>query len=174
MPDLTTEQLSLALAVVGGVALLSLLLALVLAFRLRRFRRTYATVRVNRQKTDILAALGETSRDMAALERRVDDALHAQEQLVGSMSTTLSRFAVVRFDAFEDMGGKLSFAAAWLDGNGDGIVLTSINGRTESRSYAKQIRALTSVHNLSEEERDAIDEAMAGAQRAQSAVGASS
>ncbi|MBA3432043.1 MAG: DUF4446 family protein [Actinobacteria bacterium] len=174
MPDLTTQQLSVALAVVAGVALVSLLVTLALALRLRRFRRTYATVRVNRQKTDILAALGDTSREVAALDQRVDGVLQAQEQLASSMSMCLKNFALVRFDAFEDMGGRLSFAAAWLDGNGDGIVLTSINGRTETRSYAKQIKGLSSSHNLSDEERDALEEAMAGNGRAQSPVGASS
>jgi hypothetical protein len=63
------------------------------------------------------------------------------------------------------MGGRLSFSAALLDDHGDGIVMTSINGRTETRTYAKPISRLQSEHNLSNEERAAIDMAAAGDER---------
>ena len=53
------------------------------------------------------------------------------------MRQSLRNVAVVRYDAFGDMGGRLSFSAALLDDIGDGIVLSSINGRGESRTYAK-------------------------------------
>jgi hypothetical protein len=64
--------------------------------------------------------------------------------------------SVVRYDAFADMGGRLSFSAALLDDAGDGIVLTSINGRTETRSYAKGVKGGASEHTLSPEEEQAI------------------
>ena len=55
--------------------------------------------------------------------------------------------AVVRYDAFADMGGRLSFSAALYDDSGDGFVLSSINGRSETRTYAKALvrasRAIT-------------------------------
>jgi hypothetical protein len=58
------------------------------------------------------------------------------------------------------MGGRLSFSAALLNDHGDGIVITSINGRSETRTYAKPVKGLTSEHNLSEEEREAIAAAL--------------
>jgi hypothetical protein len=67
----------------------------------------------------------------------------------------------VRFDAFEDMGGHLSFSAALLDAHGDGVVLTSINGRRETRIYAKPVSAAQSQYNLSDEEQEAIRRALA-------------
>ena len=73
---------------------------------------------------------------------------------------------VVRFDAFEDMGGRLSFSAALLDASGDGVVITSINGRQDTRCYAKQVKAGRSAHNLSDEERQAIKDALWGHQDA--------
>ena len=62
----------------------------------------------------------------------------------------------MRYDAFGDMGGKLSFSAAMYDDNGDGLVISSINGRSETRSYAKALIAFTSDQRLSPEEEDAI------------------
>ncbi|HEY7762039.1 MAG TPA: DUF4446 family protein [Actinomycetota bacterium] len=69
--------------------------------------------------------------------------------------------ALVRFDAFEDVGGRLSFSCALLDDHGTGVVLTSINGRQETRVYAKPVTMGSSSYNLSTEEAEAIREAMA-------------
>jgi hypothetical protein len=71
----------------------------------------------------------------------------------------LRHVAVVRYDAFGDMGGRLSFSAALFDDNGDGLVISSINGRTETRTYAKSLVGLQSDHTLSPEEKDAIETA---------------
>jgi Protein of unknown function (DUF4446) len=68
------------------------------------------------------------------------------------------------------MGGRLSFSAAILDDNGDGFIISSINGRTETRTYAKLVRGLTSEHNLSDEEREAIAVAVDGSDRSEPAV----
>jgi hypothetical protein len=62
----------------------------------------------------------------------------------------------VRYDAFGDMGGQLSWSAALLDDSGNGIVLTSIHGRSESRTYAKNVADWSSDQTLSPEEDDAI------------------
>jgi hypothetical protein len=67
----------------------------------------------------------------------------------------------VRFDAFDDMGGRLSFSVALLDEHGDGTVITAINGRTETRAYAKPVIRGASCHTLSQEEIAAIAQALA-------------
>jgi hypothetical protein len=54
------------------------------------------------------------------------------------------------------MGGRMSFTAALLDDSGDGLVITSINGRSESRCYAKGIKAGKGDATLSPEESQAI------------------
>jgi hypothetical protein len=75
----------------------------------------------------------------------------------GELRQTLQHLAVVRYDAFGDTGGKLSWSMALLDDNGDGVVLTSINSRADARTYAKEIRAFASESKLSPEEEEAID-----------------
>lgn len=77
----------------------------------------------------------------------------------GADPTALRHAAVVRYDAFGDMGGRLSFSAALLDDRGNGLVLSSINGRSETRTYAKALVNLRSEHTLSPEEEQAIREA---------------
>jgi hypothetical protein len=98
------------------------------------------------------------------LERAIR-ALHAtdkkqQTQIEGSVRNV----ALLRYDAFEDVGGRLSFSCALLDDQGNGVVLTSINGRQETRVYAKPVSSGTSSHNLSLEEEEAIRRALGARQ----------
>jgi Protein of unknown function (DUF4446) len=79
-----------------------------------------------------------------------------QYQIDGS----IRRVALLRYDAFEDVGGRLSFSCAMLDEHGTGVVITSINGRQETRVYAKPVTARSSSYNLSAEEEEAIRQAM--------------
>lgn len=82
-----------------------------------------------------------------------------------SVAHSVQQVGLIRFDAFDDMGGKLSFSAALLDGDGSGIVLSAINGRSETRIYAKPVEHGTSRHNLSGEEEEAIRRALSAVPR---------
>ncbi len=90
--------------------------------------------------------------DLQALRREV--AALRQE---GAQS--LRHLAVVRFDAFTDTGGQLSWSLALLDDAGSGVLLTSIQGRQESRTYAKSIADWKCDQQLSPEEQDALSHA---------------
>lgn len=99
--------------------------------------------------------------------RKVEDNLSAvsrrQEELFALLGRSSRNLGLVRFDAFEEMGGRMSFSAALLDDHGDGIVLTAINGRHEARVYSKLIEKGRSEHNLSKDEERAISEALGSA-----------
>ena len=117
------------------------------------------------------AALGLVLRDRQAAARRAhgtdaadlpQDALglrHEVAALRGEAATALKHLAVVRYDAFGDMGGHLSWSLALLDDHGDGAVLTSIHGRNEARTYAKSITGWTCEQQLSPEEEAAVGQA---------------
>jgi Protein of unknown function (DUF4446) len=109
-----------------------------------------------KEQGDAIARLWGTLQQLSAEERR----------LVETMKGAVQRFGLVRYDAFEDMGGHLSFSAALLTGEGDGLVITSINGRADTRCYAKIVKGGQSSHNLSGEEELAIRQALSGAQDA--------
>jgi uncharacterized protein YlxW (UPF0749 family) len=68
----------------------------------------------------------------------------------------LRHVAVIRYDAFTDTGGQLSWSLALLDDSGTGVVLTSIHGRSDARTYAKPVSSWTSEQSLSPEEGEAI------------------
>jgi Protein of unknown function (DUF4446) len=78
------------------------------------------------------------------------------EGLRDDAAQALRHLAVVRYDAFGDMGGHLSWSLALLDDEGNGMVLTSIHGRNDVRSYAKSISDWKCAQELSPEESEAI------------------
>jgi hypothetical protein len=85
-----------------------------------------------------------------------DEASEQIEALRADAATALRHVAVVRYDAFGDMGGHMSWSLALLDDGGDGVVLTSIHGRSDSRTYAKNVAAWSAHQQLSPEEIEAI------------------
>lgn len=142
----------------AGVALSGAALAVTVrsSVRVGRMRRVVSIGQIGTgdgKKADLdLAA--DVVRQVARLDRE-------NGELFDGVRRSLQRVGLVRFDAFEDMGGHLSFCAALLDIDGSGIVLTSINGRTETRMYAKPVDKGSSKYHLSEEEQSAIKQAMA-------------
>lgn len=78
--------------------------------------------------------------------------------------------ALRRYDALRDMGGRLSFSLALLDSVGDGVVLSSINAHSETRTYAKAIQGGESVSELSPEEQQVLAEARDDVRQVQAAA----
>jgi len=70
--------------------------------------------------------------------------------------------SVVRYDALNEMSGQLSFSLAMLNALGDGVVLSSINGRCETRTYAKVVLGGKGSQQLSPEEEQAVKAARLG------------
>jgi hypothetical protein len=86
--------------------------------------------------------------------------------LRSDIAQALRHVAVVRYDAFGDMGGRLSFSAAVVDDQGDGLVFSSIHARGESRTYAKGVVGGSSDATLTPEEQQALAAARTGSQKA--------
>ncbi len=103
---------------------------------------------------------------VARLEQRSPVGAGDLAALRGDLAQALRHVAVVRYDAFADMGGRLSFSAAVIDDHGDGLVLSSIHARGESRTYAKGIVAGSSDATLSPEEQQALAAARTGKENA--------
>jgi hypothetical protein len=104
-------------------------------------------------------------RQVTAVERlRADVAAVSVdvEQVRVDLAAAIRHVAVVRYDAFNDMGGRMSFSAALLDDAGDGVVISSINGRSETRTYAKGVQNGRSEASLSPEEEQAVGYARRG------------
>lgn len=162
MVELSTQTLSI-LAVVGAAGVAVLLVTVVfLAFKLARLRRAYTHAVDGASGESLFEAMQRQSAEVGQLRADLETIHGNTEHLREVLRGTVSRVGVVRYDAFEDMGGALSFSAALLDERADGVVFSAINGRTETRTYAKPIDGGNSEYNLSPEEIAAVDAALAG------------
>ena len=148
------DATTLSWLVLGALGLGSLAVVIAVA-AFRRAGRTATRGRASRRPV--------TRRPSPTVTPLAADQVTAEiNALRGDVSSSLRHLAVVRYDAFGDMGGHLSWSMALLDDAGDGVVLTSIHGRSDSRTYAKNVTSWTANQQLSPEEEEAIGFARAG------------
>jgi hypothetical protein len=149
----------ITLGAAGGAAL-ALISGVIANLRIGRQRRQLSMLEGPRGPESVLDALNRGAADTQALRAELARARGDLDLARSELADALRHVAVVRYDAFGDMGGRLSFTAALLDDSGDGLVITSINGRTESRAYAKGVKEGASDQSLSPEEIQAIQLAL--------------
>ena len=161
MSPLPAEELTqLVYLALGAVVVLGAAVAL-LAVRLSTVRRTYARLLAGGDGgEDLLAAVTRQVEATERLRGKLNLVGRETAQLRQRVSSLVGTVGLTHYDAFDDAGGQLSYSAAFLDEAGDGVVLSALNGRAETRSYAKPVRGGRSEHHLSDEERAAIAMAM--------------
>ncbi len=129
-------------------------------------------VRISRQSGMAAKRLATLDPDVVEglLDRAaaIDAANVALDQLGALVQATrddiahsLRHVAVVRYDAFRDITGRMSYSTAILDDTGDGVVLTSLHGRTETQTFAKAVR-VGEAEGLTPEEEQAVAHAWKG------------
>jgi hypothetical protein len=97
-----------------------------------------------------------------AMGRQLDAVTARTKALEDRAPRAFQRVGLVRYNTFEDTGGNQSFALALLDATGDGLVLSSLHSRAGTRVYAKSVNGGRAETALSEEESEAVRQAMAG------------
>ncbi len=145
--------------VLTALAVLLLLGWLILALRVRRLgRQVYALTR-GVEGQNLEGVLSAHLESVAQTLRRMESLEQAVAILQAQMPSRLCQANLIRYNAFEDVGGEQSFSLALLDAQGDGVVLTSVYSRMDVRVYAKAIRQGQPSHALSQEEERALREA---------------
>jgi Protein of unknown function (DUF4446) len=163
--ELSTTTGVVALAA-GGVALIALLAALLLARALRRLRADQRAILGGTAPQDLVAHAAQLDRGFGSLNdyvadvaARLDTRLTAAEE---RLDGAIAYHGLVRYDAYNEMSGRQSTSIALLDSSGSGIVLSSIHHRDQARLYAKQIVGGRGQLELSPEEEEAVRVALAG------------
>jgi hypothetical protein len=150
---------ALGLAVILGV------LVAVQTVRLGRVERSYrALMRGSSGPTAVAMTLGEViagqgeqiERNRADIDSLTTQAASIERRLARSVQ----HVGIVRFNPFQDTGGDQSFAIALLDQHGDGVVFSSLHNRSLTRIYAKPVKSGASPLSLSEEEVQAVQQAL--------------
>jgi len=150
------------------VVLLTLLLCLVATLRLNSLSKPLGKLKRKGSPDEIMAgilrAVEENTAEIRAISGNLND-------LSERSRSFLQRSAVIRYDAFEDIGGKQSFSLCMLDDLKNGYLLTYLTGRNSARSYAVEIKSGQASRKLSDEEQQALDEALSGRRLSPVSVG---
>ena len=150
----------IAVAAAAIVVALAAIIVAVAALRVaRRASRDYR--RIAHADEDVVDVLLDRISTIDASNKTVEELAQLVQATRDDVAHSLRHVAVVRYDAFRDLAGRLSFSAALLDDCGDGVIFTSLHGRTESHAIAKGVTP-ESVDGLSPEERQAVTYAMKG------------
>jgi hypothetical protein len=161
-----SDPAGIAALAAGGVALLSVILSLVVALRVRRLRNDQRAVLGSSGRDDLVAHASTLQEAFAALHSRVEE---VAERLDGRMTAAEERLdgaiayrSLVRYDAYGELSGHQSTSIALLDAGHSGVVLSSIAHRETARLYCKQVHAGEGEGELSPEEAEAVRLALAG------------
>jgi Protein of unknown function (DUF4446) len=163
MHNLTTTQGIVALAA-GGVAIVALVLAVVLAFRLRRVGMAQRAVLGESGKQDLVAHAARLEDAFLQLRAGVEEAAARLDVRMATVEDRLdgcvAYLSLIRYDAYGEMSGRQSSSLALLDSRRSGVVLSSILHRDQARVYVKQVHEGQSEFELSPEEQQAVETAL--------------
>ena len=162
---MTLDERTLSLLAVG-LAALSLALVVWLALLQRSvsgLRRRLRLVLPEGGSATLDQVLERQLERVETLAQRLDALNKLQHELEELTHRTIQKVGIVRYNPFADSGGDQSFAIALLDSLGNGVVISSLHSRAETRVFAKPVQAGRSRYPLSDEEQDAIKKALAPA-----------
>ena len=163
MDDLSSTQGIVALAA-AGVALVALVWVIVLSLKLRRLRNAQKTI-LGGEETDLATHAASLQDAFVQLRDWVEEVAAGLEARVSGaeqrMDGCIAHTSVVRYDAMNELSGQQSSTVALLDERQTGVVISSILHRDQARLYVKQVREGNPEYELSPEEQQAVEAAIA-------------
>ena len=165
MDELTSTTGIVALAA-AAVALAALLVAVVLAVRLRRLRAAQSAILGAHGSQDLVTYVQSVGDGFTDLREWVEGALGEVDQRLSvaaeRIDGCIAYRSLIRYDAYGEMSGHQSSSLALLDAHRSGVVISSILHRDQARVYVKQLTDGVPSLELSPEEQEAVDTALAG------------
>ena len=163
MDELTTTQGIVALAA-AGVGAIALILAIVLAFKLRRLRSAQKAVLGSSGQRDLVVHAQQLEKGFTDMRDWVEESIEHFERRMQATEARLDGCvayrSLVRYDAYNELSGHQSSSLALLDARKSGVVVSSIVHRDQARLYVKQLHEGESEIELSPEEQEAVDTAL--------------
>ncbi len=137
-----------------------ILLNLVLLISFFRLKKKLNFFLQGKNAKNLEESINNLINDVAFLHLSLGKISQEQDKQKETISTTIRKIGIVRFNPFNNTGGDQSFAIAFLNSENSGIVLSSLFLREGTRIYAKPISKLKSTYPLSKEEEEAIKKAI--------------
>ena len=148
--------------IIGLAALIVILIILMIinVVQMSKLKKRYAIFMKGKNAKSLeetliyrLEQVDELIENNAANERNIDT-------IFKKMKFDFQKYGLVKYDAFQEMGGKLSFSLAMLNEKNDGFVLNAVHSRDSCYTYVKEIIDGHSIISLAEEEEQALEQAL--------------
>ncbi len=147
---------SLTALILFGLFLLAIIVFLIVIVKLNKVTRKYKALLKGSEGSNLEQLLMSNAKTLDQVLLKLDIVDDRLKDVEKTAAKSIQYVGLVRYNAFQDMGGDFSYSLALLDQKGDGVVISSIFGREDARTYAKPIKAGRSDYQLSEEEKQAI------------------
>lgn len=132
----------------------------ILSFYILKTQRGYKKLTAGSKNLNLEQLLDSVFKRIDLDEKRISQLTEEVSKLELSAKLNIQKYALVRFNPFEDTGGDQSFVAAFLDGENNGIVISSLHSRNGTRVYAKSVTGGNSAaHQFSKEEKEVVEKA---------------
>lgn len=148
--------------ILGGGLIILLFWTGYLQYSLFRIKRRQKKLLGGKEGGDLEEILLESLKKLQIAEGEIEKIKKNLNHLILKSQKDIQKVGLVRFNPFPEAGGDLSFAVALLDEKGNGVVISSLHGRDQTRVYSKPIEEGKSKYNLSVEEEEAIKKALRG------------
>ena len=145
---------------IAAVLLIILIMLIVLTVKYTKVKKRYDKFMRGKNAASLEDDMNGVFEDMKLLKNNVDKNRKDVRALYKNMGKTFQKLGIVKYDAFKQMGGQLSFSLALLDENDNGFILNSVHSSEGCYSYTKEVRNGTCSISLGEEEQQALDMAM--------------
>ncbi|CUH95783.1 hypothetical protein P22_1863 [Propionispora sp. 2/2-37] len=154
-----SANIQIVLMVMTVLIFLALIIFININIKLAQMNRRYRKLMQGVDGSNLEKLLLSHIEEVRDAVQKVDTLTLTCRNLETISRACVQQVGIVRFNAFEDTGSDLSFAIALLDAQDNGVVISSIFGRNESRTYAKPIIKGKSQYFLTDEEKDALEQA---------------
>lgn len=154
---MNTQYLTIFAIIFGGLGFAIAAFSLYLQYKIEKTRKNFYAGEDNVNLEQILSLYATKLRNLEADQTKL---LAELEKLTYNSTFSLQKIGVAKFNSFGDNGGNLSFSLALLDAHNSGFVITSMFGREQNRVYTKVLEEGTSNTSLTEEEQQAIEQAI--------------
>ena len=143
-----------------GVLLIVLVDMIKISMKMSRFIKKYKMFMRGLDGASLERAFAARFNQMDLLEENSRNHMEEIRKIKEVQNITLNKVAIVKYDAFKEMGGKLSFALAMLDKENNGFVMNAIHSSDGCYTYVKEIVKGESYVVLGEEEKEALRQAV--------------
>lgn len=162
LSDMGLGNMDLTYLFIGAFAaiLVLLIIVIVLCINLGRISKKYKKFMGGKNAKSMEKSIMGLYEDNKLIKASMDKNRKDIESLYKKFEGAFQKIGIIKYDAFNQMGGKLSFSLALLDENDNGFILNSVHSSEGCYSYTKEIKNGLSEISLGEEEKKALDMAM--------------